>query len=255
MNKENTVWVFGDSYADLQRKTKITNRISTWSERLSDMLNMNLENTGLGATGVEWVFGKYHNALPNIKKDDIVIITISSFTRRWILKSQPGFSSHELLKRGTWSKRLERLFINEDENLEYLGILADPNEELLIAETELFLDAVEAHVKRIGFKAIVFPCFKNSSRVCNLKRDSFIEVNGWLHEISKNETTELDAETAKNYLNENVDNRFNHMCEPNHIILAEKIKKALDENTSIDLLEGFKKDFLTMEMLKSGIQL
>lgn len=255
MTKENTVWVFGDSFTDLQRKSKITNRISTWSERLADMLNMNLENTGRGATGVEWVFKHYHDALPNIKKDDIVIFSITKFSRRWILKSQPGFSSYELLDRGTWSDRLKRLFINEDEYLEYTGVLADPNEELLIAETELFLDAVEAHMKRIGFKVIAFPCFKDCNPVCNIKRDSFIEVEGWLHEISKNEPVESEFNSTRDFLAKNVDNRFNHMCEPNHIILAEKIKKALEENTSINLLEGFKKDFLTIEMLKSGRQI
>lgn len=252
MTKENTVWVFGDSYTDLQEKTRPTNRISTWSERLADMLNMNLKNTGLGATGVEWAFKHYHAALPNIKKNDIVIFAITKFSRRWILKSQPGFSSYELLDRGTWSDRLERLFINEDEYLEYTGVLADPNEELLIAETELFLDAVEAHMKRIGFKVIAFPCFKECNTLCNIKRDSFIEVNGWLHAITKNETAESETKSFFLFSSKNPDIRFNHMCEPNHIILAEKIKKALEENTSIDLLEGFKKDFLTVEMLKSG---
>ena len=185
---------------------------------------MNLENTGVGATGVEWVFKNYHDALPNIKKDDIVIFSITKFSRRWILKSQSGF-------------------------------LPDLNEELLIAETELFLDAVEAHMKRIGFKVIAFPCFKDCNTVCNIKRDSFIEVEGWLHEITKNEAIESETTTISIFLSKNVDNRFNHMCEPNHIILAEKIKKALEENTSINLLEGFKKDFLTIEMLKSGRQL
>jgi len=250
MTKENTVWVFGDSYADLWKHR--SQRIPIWSEQVATLCNMNLKNSGMGATGVEWVFKHYHEALPNIKKDDIVIFTITKFTRRWILKSQPGLSSHELLERGTWTNRLNSLFINEDENLEYLGVLADPNEELLIAETELFLDAVEAHMKRIGFKVIAFPCFKDCTSVCNIKRDLFIEVNGWLYNITKGESAESEATVIRNFLAKNVDLRFNHMCETNHFILAEKIKKALDENTSIDLLEGFKTDFLTMEMLESG---
>jgi hypothetical protein len=235
MSDKNILWIFGDSFA---AKYPDAGR-SFWWEMVAQHFGMEVRNAALGATGIEYAIKNYHNSLPNFKKNDIIIIALSELKRRWILKNYPfSTSAARLLK-------VDTRVIKEDELPGILRLLEEPNEELILAETEIFLDAVEAHQKRIGLTVLALSCFKDTMERCNISRDTFIKSTGTLSTISG---SELEKNVGK-WLKKNTDTRSNHMWYDNHLILAKKIIDSIENGTIVDLTTGFKEHFVTEKML------
>lgn len=238
MTEKNILWVFGDSFAAKYPDAGH----SFWWAIVAQHFGMEVRNAAYGATGIEYAIKNYHNSLPNFKKNDIIIIVLSELRRRWILKNLPGHTASNLLKFANTDNK-----IAEDELPGILKILEEPNRELLMAETEIFLDAVEAHQKRIGLTVLALPCFADTMEKCNLSRDTFIKSKGYL---SKTANAELDS-SAREWLKKNKDTRSNHMWDENHLVLAKKIIDSIENGTIVDLTTGFKEDFVTKNMLLS----
>jgi hypothetical protein len=239
MTEKNTLWVFGDSFA---AKSPDAGH-SFWWGMVAQHFGMEARNAAFGATGIEYAIKNYHNSLINFKKNDIIIIALSELSRRWIMKNYPGYSAAGLLK--------YTFVVNEiadDELPGILRILEDPNKELIMAETEIFLDAVEAHQKRIGLTVLVMPCFGDTMERCNLSRDTFIKTKGHLSNIA---ISELYDNNSVMWLKKNKDTRSNHIWDDNHTILAKKIIDSIENGAILDLTTGFKEDFVTKKMLQS----
>lgn len=242
MTEKNILWVFGDSFA---AKSPDAGH-SFWWAMVAQHFGMEVRNAAYGASGIDYAIKNYHNSLPNFKKNDIIIIVLSELSRRWILKNLPGHTASHLLKYANIENTLIGE-ISEDELPGILKILEEPNRELIMAETEIFLDAVEAHQKRIGLTVLALPCFLDTMERCNLSRDTFIKFKGHLSKIA---TAELDSSAGK-WLKKNKDTRSNHMWDENHLILAKKIIDSIENGTTVDLTTGFKEDFVTKNMLLS----
>ena len=94
MSEKNTLWVFGDSFTENSNvsihksewwfdylKFKGKKYIKVWSEILSESLDANLHNFGVGGVGNDYIFHQFIKNLHKIKENDTVIIQWSYLSR------------------------------------------------------------------------------------------------------------------------------------------------------------------------------
>lgn len=233
----NTIFVFGDSYADPKSTLSPANpgdADKTYVKLLSNYYNCAVINTGKGGASNEYIIEKFFDNVEQIKENDIVIFFTTWHGRRWLIEDLPALSSYLNLAKfiggvGGFGRELseEEISYCTEVFLKSLDAFEERKSEVYI---KMMLSTLSEYQRKIGFKSIVVNTFAE-----NEKYDNFINTSGRLHDVNGNEFADI-----KNFHDNHRDFRINHLSVVNHAILAEKIIKAIESGEDIDLNSDFK---------------
>lgn len=234
-----TIWVFGASGSAM-----IDNVPDQWMQKAASLLNTDVKSLAIFGASLEYNYQKFNQIRNKIKENDVIVLYIPGFERRWLFKDRPGDTvileinaSHEE------NKAIEQ----------YIRYLDHPE----IHETYLlnFLCNVNNLTKKLNLKTILLNPFIDLENFILSKTNLFPYIHvveGQMVYVTcdeyKSGLLRQTGSTRGIPILEN-DLRLNHMCRSNHLILAEKIYNYVKNNIPIDLT-GFKEDIYTTESVK-----
>ena len=229
-----TLWVFGDSFS---RHFKYVP--DTWIYRIGTLLNCDIKAYSRRGVSLEYTYQQFNSVREDIVANDVCIITLTTFRRKWFIKDEPQMPY----------RRCEDTEVNNaiDYYNEYLNY-QDTIDELRLLN---FLYNVEYLAKKKHVQTIVFINFEDENVFLRDKKHLFPHihfVNGYLHDLSLDEFVERSP-TIWDWLLVTSDNRLNHLTRTNHFILVDKVINYLQNQVPITLKQGFKTGFVTEEML------
>lgn len=241
-----TIWTFGDSYAE-----QYVGLNDQWMQRIANNLSTDVKPFGLVGTSTEYTYTKFNENRKDLKDSDIIIIALTTHSRRWFFKDYPSHSAYPAP--GTDYKAPTVIYnptgfdiINESLEL-YEECLN--NRDVSKTYLENFLYNLDIITKTLNLHTIILINFFDTNYFLKDKKDWFPNLhftNGMMLEISLDEYTKeyvLDCDTTV------TDPRVNHMIKDNHIILSNKIIDNIKNKTPIDLTSGFVKHILNKERL------
>lgn len=228
-----TLWCFGDSFVE----PGFFDPIDTWAQQVSNQLNCDICNYGLGATSLEYMYTKFNNVVNKIQPNDYVIIVLTDPSRKYFfpnhpkisLPSLPNFSYEAITK--TEKTALQRYFVH----------LANP----MVYKVNLinFLYRVDQLSEKNNLKTIVFHAFDNTLFLKNYQFPSLHIVPEYLSMISFNECENRNYDKIIQDIF-TYDPRINHLCMSNHAILADKVVEYIEHDVPI-VLDNFISQIVT----------
>lgn len=204
-----TLWIFGDSYA------QANNVPEQWMYKTANELNTEVKSLATNGTALEFTYQRFNIARKRINKNDVVVIVLTDFDRRWFFKQYPEFAEKDVSptdnKKENKAIRLYRDYLDHKE----------------IHRTYLldFLYNLHSLTEELSLHTIVLPVFADVEEFLTDKKDFFPLFNfaeGKLIDIAKNTDVNL------NYMTQNV-----------HEILTQKLLDNIKNNTAINLKKGF----------------
>lgn len=246
----NTVWIFGDSYAALHEghiDSSILPENTQWGQILGNKLDYNVINLGVGGSPFEHSTKCFYDSLSSFKENDLIVVCLTSFTRKWIFEDNPTYSFLSMFKRMLMEEKITKN--DYDFYSRYFGEIHNHTIEKRHALNWVTSVAYHANLKKV--KCLIIPCFSSSRLdLTSLYNKNFYKVSGSLwDDVSLKEFTyesRLPANT--------MDPRRNHMCPENHEILADKIFTTVTSNSVLDLKSGFKTNLYSGKELTKNAQ-
>jgi len=233
----NKLWVYGDSFAAAQSNYNPDINLVPWFRQLGDLLELDkVMNRAKNGCDNLYIANCIMNDAPDYGENDYIIVVLTDPNRFWVFENYPELSNWYAVDR-FWDRCKKYASSNEIKAAQgftkYLYSQAHGN---TIHELTRML-ALNIHPNVRVLQAF-FP---------------IPGVNGSLLEVSRDEhvgsTIEEKFEnSAKQEFEGMGDIRQNHLSNPNHKILAEKMFKWFtDPNYLLDLTTDFEKDFLTFK--------
>ena len=237
----NTIFLFGDSYAEAfypMRTGLSEDEDKTYVKLLSNYYNCPVINTAKGGAANEYIMEKFFDTVDQIKENDIVIFLPTWHGRRWLIEDLPSLTSYLNLAKFIGGVAGHGRELSEEEisycTEVFLKSLDDFEQRKSTAYIKMMLSTLSEYQRKIGFKSIVINTFAE-----NEKYDNFINTSGLLHIVNENEFADI-----KKYHENYREHRDNHLSKVNHAILAEKIIKAIESGEDIDLTSDFKEKII-----------
>ena len=245
------LYVFGDSFCHDIKYLSVSNQDrekykvypqfqplnENWLGQVSKKLNGSVdhENRALAGCANEYIYHQLCRELPNIKEGDQVIVSLTNMDRRWLVEECPHQANWSSMAfdpdiPGSVSKEQNEAITQYARHLHsatgtfalYTGILHG-----------LMFQAMQ--MREIGIKFLLLPGFAPLEN-----------CNGMLSDITDGEFDSL--ETRDKFYQKTNDNRWNHLSEANHTILANTVIDYFeDTNHDLDFTVGFEKNILTKE--------
>lgn len=226
------IWVFGDSFAAASTVGP------HWSKFLANHYSIpekTLETTNLGkpGTSLDFLYHEWNRTRHLITGNDLVVICATQVLRQWF--NYPA-NKHPFSK-GDLDQQLY---------VDYYDKIF--KQDLAYIRLQNFLDAVSYwRSKRRIKNIVVLPCFPWKMPI--QPDPNLIVGQGDLQTIHQEEVANVDPSFFLDY--EEPKQKYSHLSEVNHKILAQKIAHAIDNNEkTIDLTQGFVKDIYDAEELK-----
>lgn len=233
-----TLWVFGDSYAK-----HYENLDNQWTALVSKSLNTDMRTFGLVGSSAEYTYNCFNKVRQDIKKNDIVVLALTTHSRRWFFKDYPNHTAQPAP--GTDYKEPKSVYNPTGiSNVDVaLSLYEDHlnNHDVFNTYLENFLYNLDYHTKKLNLHTIILINFYDTEYFLKDKRNQFSSLrfsNGMMLDISLNEFTK---DFFLEYNTSIPDIRINHMIKSNHTILANKILDNIQNNKEIDLTTGFLK--------------
>lgn len=243
-----TLWVFGDSYAEQYNGLK-----EQWIQCTSNRLEQNIRCYGLVGSSAEYTYNTLLNVKNEIKEQDIIIIMLTTHSRRWFFKDYPNHTAQPAP--GTDFKQPVSIYNSTgfDDVDNALSLYEDCLNNLIVFETYLenFLHNLNYFTKKLNLHTILIPNFYDTQYFLNNKKKMFSNIyfaNGIMVDISLNEFTK---EYFIEYNTSQKDVRINHLLKDNHLILADKIVDNIKNKSNIDLTTNFNKHIITKEKMNN----
>lgn len=245
------LWVFGDSYAEIFKSLN-----DQWANIIAKELGANIKSYGLAGSSVEYTYKKFNLVRDDINKGDIIIIALTTHSRRWLLKNYPGQTSTPDVENKGYTFSVVSPTNNAEEqeaiNLYYQFLNHNNLLKNVVNETHLtnFLYCLDYITKKKNLTTIILINFFDTNEWIEDKKECFPNLYFAkdmmllisLNELTKKAMVSLDTSTQ--------DLRVNHLIKSNHLILANKILSYIRNKTPIDLSEGFVKHVLDQKKLK-----
>lgn len=244
-----TLWVFGDSFTELYSDLK-----DQYTQIVANEFNTNVLGFGLSASSIEYTYHKFNQNRKNFKENDILIVGLTSYNRRWFFKYYPG-NLVKIYNPGTFDDYKE--FLNSPTNnpkeIEALTLYADHLNHKEIQKDYLinFLYNLNYTTKQQKLHTIVFVNLYdifvlmkdiiNEFPYLNIAENMMLDIS--LEELSKDYIINFDRSIY--------DLRVNHITRSNHKILAKQIVDNIKLNTTIDCKKGFKKNLVSFEAINN----
>ena len=235
-----TLWIIGDSYSICSKSAKRAELMKElWTIRTAKTLGEDVISLSKPSVPVEYIFHKFNDVRHRFKENDIILMTIPYFERRWYFR-----------------KSLLKIFFatkQENEAIEfskkYLNNFHDLHSVYLIN----FLHNVNDITKKLNLHTIIIPTFVDTNEIIQTLKDDFDSINfsnTSLSTITIGEfKPEAFTEETMTWLQNN-DTRPNHLTRTNHEILSNKIIDNIKNKTPIDLTQDFKTNFLNQDLFK-----
>lgn len=217
-----TIWVFGDSFSKHFEYLP-----DSWVEKTRRILNQDIQSFSKAMTTLEYSFYKFNEQRPNIKSNDIVIMSITTLPRRWFWKDRPfrGLDLDETDLNA--SNYYEKYLINLDDvhkvylvnflyNLHYLTKKLNLHTILLFNFYD-FDKTIEPIIRD-------FPLFHVANGRVGIASDY-----EYKDDIVKNINTEWFMKWDK---------RINHFIRSNHLKITEQFVDNIKHKTPINFSQG-----------------
>ncbi len=233
-----TVWVFGASYAEYYEGLH-----DQWMQRVAAGLGTDLQVYSVAGASSEYTYYNFNSVRQNIKEKDVVIIPLTTTTRRWFFKDYPhhsaqpvpgtDFKDPKVIYDPTGYPEIDEALQMYEEHLNHLDVF---NTYLLD-----FLYNVNYLTKQKNLHTIILESYWDTEYFLKDKKTEF----PYLHfSIEKLLSVSLDEYSKEYLIQDNFstnDKKVNHLLRTNHIILADKILDNIKYNKPIDLSRGFAK--------------
>lgn len=235
-----TLWIIGDSYSICSKSPKRAEMMrDLWTIRTSKIIDEPIISLSKPSVPIEYIFYKFNEVRHRFKENDIILMTIPYFERRWYFR-----------------KSLLKVFFaekHETEAMEYSKKYLNYFHELHEIFLFNFLHNVNDISKKLNLHTIVIPTFVDTDKIIQSVRDEFDSIHFSNASLSKITIEEFKPDALTNetmeWLQRN-DIRPNHLTKTNHAILSDKIIDNIKNKTLIDLTQGFKTEFLYQDLFK-----
>lgn len=243
-----TIWVFGDSFTELYPDLKLQ-----YTQILAREYNTNVIGYGLSASSIEYTYYKFNTNRHLIKENDIVIVGLTSFNRRWFFKYYPG-NLVKIYNPGTFDDYSESLNSpsNNPKEIEALTAYADNlnHKELQEDYIKNFLHNLNYLSKERNLTTIVFLNLYDTFNLMKNQTEEYAYLRFAKNMLLDISLGELSKEYVTNFDQSIYDLRVNHITTSNHIRLANQIIDNIDTNKEIDCAMGFKTNTISFESIK-----
>lgn len=235
----NTLWSFGDSYAECYTKDYNNEQ---YLNIVAKHLNMNHQSFGLSGTSISYSSFMFNKHRDNIEKNDYVIIVLTNLFRHWFFQNKPKEASFNINLNNNEKTAVKYYTLYLDNYLEHQTALLD------------FLYNIDS----LGVKTIAIYGFVDVYNFVNDKEYKFKNIhfaNGLLDNVQRNEFKDDFYEKWVEVPTHKIgDSRLNHLIKSNHNVLANKIIEYFNNNINVDLNTDFKKEIIAFDT-KSNFEL
>lgn len=228
------IWTFGDSFSKHFKPSKYFNHLEdSWVERTATILGHKVTSNSKPLLTLEHMYYNFNSVRDNIQPNDIVIVTVTNVDRRWFWKNSP----------------LKILYLDDNEQ-EAVNKYKELHNTQDIYFTN-FLYNLTNFTKKLNLHTIVMPSFADGEELVNSVKDDFDAI----HFSNIALGTASSHEFVKDFMFDELfnDNRVNHFCRDNHIILSDKIIDNIKNKTPIDLTTGFNQHFFNKDIAKDQL--
>jgi len=246
MNK--VLHVFGDSFSALS-KTPLNSRVHVaqhpdwqWHVSLANRLGTDLRVTAEFGVANDWISLNLLHCLEDFKSGDKVIVQTTQAARHWFFESKPFVSNvhgirNNLVKEGILTKEQAKTL-----ELYYKHIQTEEKDQLQQEKTFSFISSMKWILNHSNVELIILPGFDQP----NIVPIAGAGVVGTMQTIAKNEFIDHNAGMAW-YAQPNLpDQRLNHMCKDNHVILTDRLYDQIKNKTKLNLVDGYYSRFLSI---------
>lgn len=223
-----TLWIFGDSFASARNKNFPDGPPDyIWSLQLAKKLNCDeLKIEALPGVSNEWIFKQIKINEFKIQRSDKVVVITTASDRIWLIKDQPSLANIHMTNLKKLITRPQYKAIES-----YLIEFGDMHKELSMQRYEQFL----LWLNNLPYMKCILPGFDATPyhNIVNGSPDTLCSVDEaeWTSAESKYEHLRKPGVLD--------DFRINHLSEPNHNVLAEKIYQHFITGKPVDLSTGF----------------
>tara|TARA_B110000503_G_scaffold3644_1_gene4794 strand:- start:51 stop:791 length:741 start_codon:yes stop_codon:yes gene_type:complete len=239
----NRLWIFGDSYGELNDSFGP----NQWQLLLAEQLNCDeLHNVTKNGSSCMWLLLKWHEFIAKFKPSDKIIVLVPFYGRSLIFKDNPQLSAITTLDMLGKEKRVDDKWkpyskSQIDAFKKYFMYLYDPDINLSIAFG--LLNTVNNCATMFKTPPLIINTTEDQMPVdllynCTVASGSTIHIN-----TNEFETKEIWKDIANCGLF--LDTRVCHMSEPNHIVFTKKMKDYFVDNVIPDLSTEFHKKILS----------
>ena len=215
------IWIFGDSFAHYLAGS------SRYHNIISEHFNTTHRSYGLGGTAQEYTFHQVNKFISQFHKNDVIIIFLTDYSRLWLFEDNPSLAtSVQLLEEFEKDKKLHSFLETYFVDMNYL-------QHVKKIEQKLFLDYLALATRKIKIRPIII---KNFNYV-----DYYIHPN-LTYSIGDILIPSLEEFNKDIWLDPTFKEfRPNHLSERNHMVLAEKLIRHIEDGVEINLKTEFHK--------------
>lgn len=228
------LWVFGDSYGEDHKRGNAEILAQQWHRLVASELNMDVVNTCLGGTGLDWLYYRWDQRRNEIAAGDLAIVLLTDIYRRWLIEHDPSCSSVLAMSMEMYDKKINPK-IRRSFNHYFVHLDHGTHVPALFHN---WLYNVDSLVRDQGCRVLLIPCFTCIKDLVNAAADQFPRIemvrDRYLYDVSMRENIpELRKGVSV------IDGRCNHLTPPNHHVLADKIIDWYKNHTPVTLKQGF----------------
>jgi hypothetical protein len=217
-----------------------------WVQQARDQLcelegrEVTLINNSIMGACQDWAWYCLHDWMHQITPEDYVIVAVTHPARFWFLESMPDLTNASVIDLDSWVTKEQAKSIEL-----FIKHIQRPTLDTMWLANRMGWLAYQVHRRKLK-RPLMIPCFAQDL----MDTEGYEELN-WAKGILMNDIQFWEFEDPSDDANTKyffgVDPRYNHMCQRNHPILAERVAQALFNNTQLDITEGFHRGMITMK--------
>ena len=201
-----TLWIFGDTYF------QTNNNDSQWMTQLANHLETDLQALSKNGSALEFTYQRFNLARKKIKADDVIVIGLTDFDRRWFFKNYPEVAEDDCSPTG--DKKENKAIKLFRKHLDHKEI-----HQVYLLD---FLYNLESLVDEIGVHIIVIPNFQDTEDFFKTNKEKFPLLHIANGKLSNITNTELSKDE-------------NYLTLDNHKLLMLKLYNNIKNKESINL--------------------
>jgi hypothetical protein len=237
------LFVVGDSFSvNPPADAEFRNWVQQARDRLTELegREVTLINNSIMGACQDWAWYCLHDWIHRITPEDYVIVAVTHPARFWFLESMPDLTNASVIDLDSWVTKEQAKSIEL-----FIKHIQRPTLDTMWLANRMGWLAYQVHRNQLR-RPLMIPCFAQDL----MDTESYKELN-WSKGILMNDIQYWEFEDPSDDANTKyfygVDPRYNHMCQRNHPILAERVAQALFNNTQLDITEGFHRGMITMQ--------
>jgi len=253
------LWLFGDSFSipSLFGNKKLdfnfgfgdtTESFSAdwqWSVILSEKLNTKLIVMAEYGVSNDWILLKFKEARQQFSPGDKVIVQATEKSRYLFFKAKPYVSNaHQ-------SRDLSNILSKGEQDaitLYWKHFQEEDKDQLRVDAYFSYLNTMKWMLGQNNIDLIILPGFEHPKEI----PIAGPTIEGTMQTISKGEFIDHNAALAWYAQPDRPDQRLNHMCKDNHVILADRLYEHIANKRTLDLAYGYNNSFLSIATQDAG---